>query len=98
MDDNSRLEHELERVRGELVADISVPLGMVSRLEMGVLRAARADTGIGWEPRVTIACVVFALVEFSARATASMHVAAATAVVAVAYAWLASWPTTGKPT
>ncbi|MEP6619331.1 MAG: hypothetical protein ABJE47_08450 [bacterium] len=85
-------EVDLQRVRDTLVASVAVPLGMTSRLEAGVLRSVRGDWRVGWEPRLAVACIVFAFMGNTPSAMTSGPWVWATALIALAYVWLVNAP------
>jgi hypothetical protein len=93
MDDLARTEAEISRLRERLDADVTVPAGMISRLEAGVTRAARGDTPVGWEPRVVVACVMFAIMEVGIPGAGTIPLF----VIACIYPWIASWSSSYKP-
>ncbi len=53
-------EDDVTELRGILVHSEDVPLGMTSRLEVGVIRAARRRAAaLPWEARVLAGCLLF---------------------------------------
>lgn len=99
MDDlefTNSLEQELARLRVDLVCEDAAPLGLASRLEAGVLRASRDDTPVGWEPRVFVASLVYAVMSATTPSLALGRFSLLLAAVSLAYSWLASRPTTAR--
>jgi hypothetical protein len=88
-DSTDSLERDVAFLRLSLSETDVLPLGIVSRLEAGLVRASRDDTPVGWEPRVVVACLAFAVLTAAAPARGLTPLVAA---AALGYAWLASWP------
>jgi hypothetical protein len=83
-------EPELLELRERLLNVADIPVGMMSRLEVGVARAARARaTAIGWESRVAIACLAFIVLGFGGTVSLRVPVAGVLGLVVLAYACFA---------
>lgn len=54
------LEQEVAQLRAALAYPDQPPLGLASRLEAAVHSKINGDE-VGWEPRLVVACVVFAV-------------------------------------
>jgi hypothetical protein len=91
-DPTDSLERDVVNLRLALTETDVLPLGIVSRLEAGLVRASRDDTPVGWEPRIVVACVAFAVLTAAAPALTGSGFAPLVAAAALGYAWLASWP------
>ncbi len=91
---DDQLERELDSLKATLLVPEPVPLGLAARLEAAVARAMGTSAGarIGWEPRLVIACLVFAIAWAFAGPDGTVAFAAIAAVVAVAYAAVAIGP------
>ena len=81
------IEREIALLRDELARAEAPPLGLASRLEAG-FRTKVSTTNVSWEPRVVVACIIFA-VGASASGIADPSVAVAFALGAVVYGRLA---------
>ena len=86
-----QIEGEVARLRTVLRDDSAVPLGMVSRLQGAVAREAANDAPLGWEPRLVVACLVYALVSAATPTASSSGSALTAAAIALVYVCLAGW-------
>jgi hypothetical protein len=80
MDDiTAEIEQDVARLRAELAHPARPPAGLTSRIEASV-RATINQDEVGWQPRLVIACIVFAV----GAAMTDVGAAAAIALMLVA--------------
>jgi hypothetical protein len=85
-----RREDDVTELRELLVHPVPVPLGMLVRLEVGAVRAARnRAASISWEARLVIACLVFIALGFTSMDSLAPPVAAVLIAIALLYPWAA---------
>ena len=82
-------ERQLGALRALLVHEEPVPPGLVARLHVAIVRAARYREQIAWENRVVVACLAFIALGASAPALVTGTLWVVLAVAVLAYAWLA---------
>jgi Flp pilus assembly protein TadB len=85
-------ETDLETMRTLLVRDEQLPLGLVSRLEAGVVRDRTARAPVGWEVRLAVACVCFAAFGLWTQVVMSALLTVALALIALLYPWATHGP------
>lgn len=89
MENDRVAEGELDQLRKLLIQDEPLPPGVVARLEAAVRRDRSARNGIGWEPRIGIACVCFIVTGQWSRSPMNVSVAVVLTLVALLYSWTA---------
>jgi hypothetical protein len=87
---DATIERELEQMRALLIHDEQLPLGLVSRLEVGVRRNQTASQPLGWGVRLGVACVCFVVFGLWSRAGMSASLAGVLALIALIYPFVCS--------
>lgn len=87
--DDEWVEQQLGELRSTLMRDSEVPLGMVARLQAAVNRESRAHQSVGWQVRLTMACLFYLTLGLWSLDTMTIPLAILLGVVATAYPWSA---------